>query len=101
MSYSLTRNFLTNPLIRPAYRQAFSHPDTDAVMRRVLGLHQDQIPLWQKLVVSAAMPLMRRYIKGRIATDDTSAIEKARSEIDTVLREASNDFSLITVCACT
>ncbi len=46
------------------------HENTEELMKKIWGMKQKRIPIWQKWLLNAMMPLLRYYVTKKVDTSE-------------------------------
>lgn len=72
--------------VRYVYKTSFDLPESESFMGRAWGLHQEQIPSWQKFILTTAMPVLKAYVS-KFADTSPEQVQKAKDDIKKTMKE--------------
>jgi hypothetical protein len=74
---------------RLSYKNNLNASDTEETMKKVWGIYQDEVPAWQRHILTVAMPLLRLFVTKKMCTESPEDMKKAQDEVDSVNAEVS------------
>ena len=65
---------------------------SDELLKYAWSYHQRQVPLWQKWLLSASLPVFKVFIRKKIRTESEADIKWAKDIVENTIKEVNQNL---------
>ena len=85
---------------RLVYRSAMLSEDNDDLFKNAWSYSQKQVPVWQKWLLVAVLPVFKLFIRKKIGTESEQDKKWAEDVVESTIKEANTSYFLSHLITC-